>query len=346
MAKDIRVTPESLMAQSQQLATAQTDFESLFSSLTNVLSNLNNEWSAVIARNFAGKIESAQKACSGIVEMMGNGSNAAKLSSLILAGGGGNTINGTLDKLMQYAEKSTFKSIDDVVKDIMTGDDASILSNILGKNYSTEDVKNLMVNIKNKDYQGIMDIVYEKGKDLVASAMTYGSDGGWVDTVNKCLGEVGIKSPLSNLNGNFYKNWIFGTIEKAGEAYANQQAGNYKETLYNCAEGLWNLSGGGAALKTVGDATYKAVSSIPYIGDHYAQKGATDALSMFEVAYSDVAEMISGDSETADYYRHYYDNHGGAVRGVVDGFAEIGSFIKDCTQNKELLSAFTHNIFG
>ena len=56
---DIKLTPEELIAQSTELTSLQTEFESVFSQLTSTLNSMNDSWSATLAGNFAGKIQAA-----------------------------------------------------------------------------------------------------------------------------------------------------------------------------------------------------------------------------------------------------------------------------------------------
>ena len=54
---EIVLTPELLMSQSAEMQSLQTEYESLFGQVTNVLNGMNNSWSTNIASNFAGKIQ-------------------------------------------------------------------------------------------------------------------------------------------------------------------------------------------------------------------------------------------------------------------------------------------------
>ena len=292
MAKaSIKLTPEELLAQSSQMADIQSSFNGLFSALNNVLSNLNGEWSEIISRNFVGKIQSAQKACSGIVDMFGNSSNAAKLSAMIFTDDS-NSVDSILGQLMQYAEGEAFNTIDEIIKKITSGDDATILGELLGKNYDTATFKSIMQDIKSGNTEGVMQTLYEKGKDIFGDAMSIGSGGTWADMVDEMTGG---KLGLSNVQGDYFKNLVFGSTEKAVEIAQNLYGDNpdYIEAGYQLGEFAWNF-GPGAALDACGDAVYKTVSNIPIIGDYYAEKGATDAGSMFSTAYGEFVEMVSG----------------------------------------------------
>ena len=86
---EIVLTPELLMSQSAEMQSLQTEYESLFGQVTNVLNGMNDSWSTNIASNFAGKILLAQKSFSSIVNMMQNGSTAAKVGAMTFADGVG-----------------------------------------------------------------------------------------------------------------------------------------------------------------------------------------------------------------------------------------------------------------
>ena len=332
---DIKITPEQLLAQSSQMADIQSSFEEVFSKFSNILEFMNSSWSAVIAHNFTGKIQSAQNVCSKIVEMFGNGADSAKMSALILSDEGNVNMDGTLQSLMDMAEKGAFKDIDKLVKDITTGKDASIMSNILGGNYDTESVKKVLKAAAGGDKDEIVKTIYEKGKDLFGSAMSVGSGGGWVEKLDKYTGG---KLGLSDLQGNYFKNWVFDSGEKAVDIVKNMYGDNpdYKELGYQLSEFAWNM-GPGSVAKTCGDAASKVIDNIPVIKDFYAEQGAVTAGEKFSAAYGEAMRTLSADNEVGDYYKNYYSDHGGAARGIFDGFKEIGSFIKDSVSNPDLI---------
>lgn len=78
---DIKITPEELLAQSAEMTSLQSEYESLFSQVTNALNGINDSWSENLARNFSGKIQSAQKSFTSITNMLANGSAAARLGA-------------------------------------------------------------------------------------------------------------------------------------------------------------------------------------------------------------------------------------------------------------------------
>lgn len=97
---EILLTPELLMTQSAEMQSLQTEYEALFAQVNNALNGMNDSWSANIASNFVGKIALAQKSFSSIVNMMQNGSAAAKMGALTFADGVGmgDILDGILDK--------------------------------------------------------------------------------------------------------------------------------------------------------------------------------------------------------------------------------------------------------
>ena len=84
---EILLTPEILIAQSAQMQTLGSEFESLFSQVTTVLNGMNDSWSENIATNFVSKILLAQQSFSSIVNMLENGSNAARIGAMSFANG-------------------------------------------------------------------------------------------------------------------------------------------------------------------------------------------------------------------------------------------------------------------
>lgn len=338
----IKLSPEELMSQSTELTSLMSEFETFFSELKSQLNSLNGEWSEAISRNFTGKLQNVQVGCAGIVDMIRNGASAAKLGSLTFSQG--SSVDNILGSMMKYGESKVFKEIDSIVKSLGSGDEATIAEKLLSKNYDTETIKNVLKDVKDGNYESAIKAVYEKGKDIFGDAMSIGTGGTWVDTVNKATGG---KLGLSNLVGDYYENWFFGTIEKGADVVKKTYSGDYstKEQVTALVDCAWNF-GPGAVLKTAGDAAYKAATNIPMIDNYYESKGATDAGSAFSIAYGDFAEMITGNSETGDYFRNYYKDHGGVAGGLVDGITDIADFVGDKFKNSDFINSFSHSILA
>lgn len=77
----IELTPTELLSQSNELSSLAERYESLFSNVSSILNNVNTGWSEVLSNNFEGKINSAQKNFSGIVNALSQGANVASTSA-------------------------------------------------------------------------------------------------------------------------------------------------------------------------------------------------------------------------------------------------------------------------
>lgn len=80
MAK-IKLDPSILLEQSVEMETLGKEYDVLFSGVTSILNQTNNNWSANLAHNFSGKITTAQKGFAGVVDMLNYGASAAKTSA-------------------------------------------------------------------------------------------------------------------------------------------------------------------------------------------------------------------------------------------------------------------------
>ncbi len=81
MAGEIKITPELLKNQAILLSSLQEEYEALFSSVTSDLNRMNGNWSSLLANNFSGKINSAQKSFSNVTSMLEAGAKAATESA-------------------------------------------------------------------------------------------------------------------------------------------------------------------------------------------------------------------------------------------------------------------------
>lgn len=329
MAGNIKLTPEELLAQSTEMASIQSEFESLFSQVTSSLNNLNGSWSEALAGNFSGKISAAQKSFSAVAEMMANGATAARVGantfsepgavlSLICGGGESGSFSGSSDLLSWIAENAqTGVNSDLMIGAIskMTGVDAAGAKDILGK-------------VMKGDYEGVLDTVADKGIDWVAGALSgdLGSDT-WVGQLEEATGGT---LGLAGLEKSFGKNVLGSTLGNAKNIVKDMYFGdgNPAYELEQLGEMAWN-SGAGSVIKTTSDAAYNVVKNIPGIGDYYAEKGVTDGEGAIGSIIGDITLMVTGDSEAAAADQNYYKDHGGIAKGVVDGVVDIGSYVAD-----------------
>lgn len=101
MAGKIQLTPAELLAQSQEMLDLQKEYDQLFASAGTLLTQVNENWSANLANNFAGKLLSAQKGFTQISSMLGQGGKLAASSA------------------------NTFESMDSLLSKVMQGDGVS-----------------------------------------------------------------------------------------------------------------------------------------------------------------------------------------------------------------------------
>ena len=329
MAGNIKLTPEELLAQSTEMASIQSEFESLFSQVTSSLNNLNGSWSEALAGNFSGKISAAQKSFSSVAEMMANGATAARVGantfsepgavlSLICGGGESGSFSGSSDLLSWIAENAqTGVNSNLMIGAIskMTGVDAAGAKDILGK-------------VMKGDYEGVLDTVADKGIDWVAGALSGDlSSDTWVGQLEEATGGT---LGLAGLEKSFGKNVLGSTLGNAKNIVKDMYFGdgNPAYELEQLGEMAWN-SGAGSVIKTTSDAAYNVVKNIPGIGDYYAEKGVTDGEGAIGSIIGDITLMVTGDSEAAAADQNYYKDHGGIAKGVVDGVVDIGSYVAD-----------------
>lgn len=73
------LTPELLLAQSQEMLSLCSAYESLFGNIASDLNGINSSWSDLLSNNFSGKIGSAQKAFTGALTMLRNSANSIRI---------------------------------------------------------------------------------------------------------------------------------------------------------------------------------------------------------------------------------------------------------------------------
>lgn len=323
---DIKLSPEELMVQSTEMTSLQTEYETLFSQVTNALNGINDSWSENLASNFVGKIQHAQKSFSSIANMLINGASAARISSITFSSPGdalskmlgtGETSIDNLSGLAQWIQENGDK---------LGTNDEKWMSAVMGMNgLDSKAIQSVMEKITSGDYEGALKIAGEKSLDWVADAMSGDlPKGSWVEKLNK---ETGGTLGLEGLEKSFYKNWMGKTVENAADIVKDMYSGNpdYANELNLLGQMGWNFSAG-SVLSTAGDTAWNVVKDIPYIGEWYQERGATDAESAFSVGLGEITYAMTGNSEDATYVKNYYSNHGGIAKGVVDGVSDIANF--------------------
>ena len=353
---DIKLNPQDLLAQAAEMNSIKSAYESLNTQLLNALNGINDSWSENIAGNFIGKIQSAKKSFLSIVNMMGNGSTAARVSALsflepnqILAGfgfadmGDGNINGGELaEKLMQILKDSGYdKEISRNMENL-----SEIFRELDDAYWNAPEAARFAIDqfleIVDDGMEGD-DAPYSPKKYVdaykILKKVSEGDYNGAVSDFGKKLLKGGIKeafdlpsgNPLSpasllgidetSLKTGYAINLIEDTAESATLAVIDPN-------LKNTFGFAWNTAIE-PILETSGDAAFNVVKYIPGIGNYYTDQGARCGSDAFQIMLGDMTKTFTGDYEAAEYDRNYYTEHDGFYGGVYDGIADIVNFVNE-----------------
>ena len=78
----IKLDAEELKSQAAEMEALSSEYEQLFADVSSTLTQINSNWSANLANNFADKITNAQKSFSNVVDMLLFGAGAANSSAV------------------------------------------------------------------------------------------------------------------------------------------------------------------------------------------------------------------------------------------------------------------------
>lgn len=269
MASRIILDPEALLAQAGEMQSLTAEYESLFSKVTGTLNDTNNNWSELLAHNFAGKISSAQQSFASITELLSSGAAAAKNSATT----------------MQSVDQSLFKVFGgETGEGISPGQVQEVVGVI--EDYRKWEKKSKKVKSKKKkdgfldslkaDVAGVSKAIVKKGKKTIAK-------------IKKSYDEKGF----------FYKAYQY------GEAAVNIGAGVVKIA----GAVALVAGSGGAALPVAACITLSACNNIyngmmdatyTYTGD-YNKVGNTNALKDFLVKQGrETGEILFGDEKLGE----------------------------------------------
>ena len=271
MASRIILDPETLLAQAGEMQSLTAEYESLFSKVTGTLNDTNNNWSELLAHNFAGKISSAQQSFASITELLSSGAAAAKNSATTL----------------QSVDQSLFKVFGGEAGEGIISGQVQGMTDVI-EDYRKWEKKSKKVKAKSKkkkdgfldslkaDVAGVSKAIVKKGKKTVAK-------------IKKSYDEKGF----------FYKAYQY------GKAAVNVGAGVVK-----IAGAVALVAGsGGAALPVAACITLSACNDIyngmmdatyTYTGD-YNKVGNTNALKDFLVKQGrETGEILFGDEKLGE----------------------------------------------
>ena len=315
----IQVTPELLLAQSAEMEALGREYESLFSGVTGTLNQMNGWWSPLLAHNFVGKISSAQRSFSDVVNMLSTGATAAKNSA------------------------TTFSSVDSELAQVINGKGSDVNVGTAGgagsfggggssggrgssRGFDTEakwwdkighgvaagaadfyeDIKSDVLDFAEDVHDGAKNLA-EDIKVGAAKVVDWGKDtvNYWVDNYKE-------------------KGWVYKTIQ-TGKAVASI-AGAAIATA-----GLWGLTAG-----TAGVATPLAVVGTVYNANTVANAGA----DLYNIWFGDIEKV----GET-NILKTTLETAGGAV-GKALGDEELGETIGSVAYTAGSITSVVANVSG
>ncbi len=319
---EILVTPEQLAAQSVEMAGIKNEFDGLQAQLSNALVRMNEAWSPNMSNNFSSKIQSAQKSFMSVLNMLDNGSSAARIGASTFDG----NINGVMEMMAGDSSLAAWIGSNAGMSDLTSGWIGAQLS--LGK--TPEEIMSTVGLVDQGNYQGALkDAGVQNGAinwiiDTAAEITGKATEKvKWVDAVGMATG--GSISTSSLIKG-YVKNMGHAAVDNGMEMADSIRNGDWNAALNSGFKAGWELSAG-SLLKTSGDTAVGFVEKyFPKTYQWYADRGATDAEGMLGVLNGSIYEMITGDTAGAKQVQNYYSDHGGVAQGVIDGAAELGSY--------------------
>ncbi len=306
----ILVTPEQLVAQSAEMANIRNEFDGLQQQLSNALIRMNEAWSPNMSNNFSSKITSAQKSFMSVLNMLDNGSAAARI--------GANTFDGNIDGVMAaMAENPSLADWLGKHADEMTDFTANFIGTALGSESFKNSEKILYEaadKVQNGDFAGALKQVLNQGADITSEAVTGNFITGTVFKGLKALTKVDLKDHAES----FMKDTAHDYNEKLGQWFEQVGSGDISGALKTTAESAfvmpWNILKSGLDLG--------ADISDTWFGTSVNQ----DALKNLGDIEGTIYTLCTGDSAGAAYVRNYYQDQGGVIPGVVNGLGELGSY--------------------
>lgn len=271
MASRIILDPETLLAQAGEMQSLTAEYESLFSKVTGTLNDTNNNWSELLAHNFAGKISSAQQSFASITELLASGAAAAKNSATT----------------MQSVDQSLFKVFGGEAGEGIISGQVQGMTDVI-EDYRKWEKKSKKVKAKSKkkkdsfldslkaDLVGVSKTVIKKGKKTVAKIKKSYDEKGFVYKALQ-YGKSAVKVGA-------------GVVKTAGAVALVAGSGGAALPVAACI----TLSACNDIYNGMMDATYT------YTGD-YNKIGNTNALKDFLVKQGrETGEILFGDEKLGE----------------------------------------------
>ena len=338
MAK-ILLTPQELLAQGTEMASLQKEYETVLQQMNATLKSVNGNWSDTLARNFLGKMNSAQKGCDQLVTSLETGAQLAKASA--------QTFQSMDEQLSKYfgggsADLSVSQYVDKMQQTISSTTTTKKQSSSTTKKTTTK--KTEKKSLWDKICDGAEDLYdsvstgVAKAVDVVAdgveSALDFVADG--VEAAWDFTGEVvdqGIQLVAKGVDA------VGNVVESAIDSYQE------KGVVYKV------VKTGAAVVSTVGACTSIVASWGAAIGSGGMAAGlaavsTTYGLNTIATSFADIYNCWGGDVEMVgkeNFLKESMEAIGGAIGGVL-GSEEVGENIAGAVYAGGSLLSIINNI--
>ena len=334
MANRIEVDPALLMQQSGQMEKIASSLQSLLDGVLGDLKNVSVSWSDKLSNNFAGKIGSAQKSFLGSLNMLKISADSTKRAAAALTefeqrwahrmGGKlgadqlkkvpislliGKTLIEGVDKLGElrsgtkdYIEKyqqtmpSSFRAWIDKVK----GD---VLKDTMGDYKALPEAFEKLLD---GDYNGAVETIGKTGMESILTGM---------------MEATGLDKTDAGKMAKYYVNVTKDSVSAVTRFAIDPSLKSFMDIGWSSTVQ--------PVVDTAGESIEKVVKLIPGVSEYYNNNGCESIGDMAKQALGDFYGSLTGDEETREYYKHFYDDCDSPFQKIYDTAADAVSFVKE-----------------
>ena len=334
MAKRIEIDPALLMQQSGQMEKIASSLQSLLDGVLGDLKNVSASWSDKLSNNFAGKIGSAQKSFLGSLNMLKISADSTKRAAAALTefeqrwaqrmGGKlgadqlkkvpislligkalvegvdklGELRSGTKDYIEKYQQTmpSSFRAWIDKVK----GD---VLKDTMGDYKALPEAFEKLLD---GDYNGAVETIGKTGMESILTGM---------------MEATGLDKTDAGKMAKYYVNVTKDSVSAVTRFAIDPSLKSFMDIGWSSTVQ--------PVLDTAGDSIEKVVKLIPGVSEYYYNNGCESIGDMAKQALGDFYGSLTGDEETREYYKHFYDDCDSPFQKIYDTAADAVSFVKE-----------------
>lgn len=334
MANRIEVDPALLMQQSGQMEKIASSLQSLLDGVLGDLKNVSASWSDKLSNNFAGKIGSAQKSFLGSLNMLKISADSTKRAAAALTDfeqrwaqrmGGklgadqlkkvpislligkalvegvdklGELRSGTKDYIEKYQQTmpSSFRAWIDKVK----GD---VLKDTMGDYKALPEAFEKLLD---GDYNGAVETIGKTGMESILTGM---------------MEATGLDKTDAGKMAKYYVNVTKDSVSAVTRFAIDPSLKSFMDIGWSSTVQ--------PVVDTAGESIEKVVKLIPGVSEYYYNNGCESIGDMAKQALGDFYGSLTGDEETREYYKHFYDDCDSPFQKIYDTAADAVSFVKE-----------------